>query len=155
MKPNSEKKTAILAVSFGTSHNDTREVTIDAIEKALKNACPDASLYRAWTSKMIIKKVNARDNANIMTVSEAMEQMKLDGITNVLVQPTHVINGIKNDLMKEDALAYKDSFDSISFGAPLLTSEEDTNKVIEILADEFSWLNEKQALVFMGHGTCI
>lgn len=79
-----------------------------------------------------------------MTVSEAMEQMKQDGITNVLVQPTHVINGIENDLMKEDALAYKDSFDSISFGAPLLTSEEDTNKVIEILADEFSWLNKNR-----------
>lgn len=85
-----------------------------------------------------------------MTVSEAMEQMKQDGITNVLVQPTHVINGIENDLMKEDALAYKDSFDSISFGAPLLTSEEDTNKVIEILADEFSWLNKKQALCLYG-----
>lgn len=43
MKTNVERKTAILAVSFGTSHNDTREVTIDAIEEALKNACPDAS----------------------------------------------------------------------------------------------------------------
>lgn len=153
MKTNSEKRIAILAVSFGTSHNDTRKVTIDAIEEALKNACPNASLYRAWTSKMIIKKVNARDNAKIMTVSEAMEQMKQDGISDVLVQPTHVINGIENDLMKEDALAYKDSFHSISFGAPLLTSEEDTNKVIDILADEFSWLDKKQALVFMGHGT--
>lgn len=39
MKTNVERKTAILAVSFGTSHNDTREVTIDAIEEALKNAC--------------------------------------------------------------------------------------------------------------------
>ena len=97
MKTNVERKTAILAVSFGTSHNDTREVTIDAIEEALKNACPNASLYRAWTSKMIIKKVNARDNVHIMTVSEAMEQMKQDGITNVLVQPTHVINGIDNE----------------------------------------------------------
>ena len=56
MKTNVERKTAILAVSFGTSHNDTREVTIDTIEEALKNACPNASLYRAWTSKMIIKK---------------------------------------------------------------------------------------------------
>ena len=41
MKTNVERKTAILVVSFGTSHNDTREVTIDAIEEALKNACVD------------------------------------------------------------------------------------------------------------------
>ena len=48
MKTNVERKTAILAVSFGTSHNDTREATIDAIEEALKNACPDASLYPSF-----------------------------------------------------------------------------------------------------------
>lgn len=45
-------KKAILAVSFGTSHSDTRKVTIDAIEEDLKAAFEDYSLYRAWTSKM-------------------------------------------------------------------------------------------------------
>ena len=71
MRPNSEKKTAILAVSFGTSHNDTREVTIDAIEKALKNACPDASLYRAWTSPRIRAKLLKRDGIHVMNIEEA------------------------------------------------------------------------------------
>ena len=150
---NQQTDKAILVVSFGTSYEASRKATIEKIEQDIRNAFQDHRIYRAWTSKMIIKKVNARDNVHIMTVSEAMEQMKQDGITDVMIQPTHVINGIENDLMKEDALAYKDAFHSISFGAPLLTSEEDTNKVIEILADEFSWLNKKQALVFMGHGT--
>ena len=40
-------KKAILAVSFGTSHSDTRKVTIDAIEEELKAAFEDYSLYRA------------------------------------------------------------------------------------------------------------
>ena len=40
-------KKAILAVSFGTSHSDTRKVTIDAIEEDLKAAFADCSLYRA------------------------------------------------------------------------------------------------------------
>ena len=40
-------KKAILAVSFGTSHSDTRKVTIDAIEEDLKAAFEDCSLYRA------------------------------------------------------------------------------------------------------------
>ena len=86
-----ETKKAILAVSFGTSHNDTRKVTIDAIERDMQEAFPDYSLYRAWTSKMIIKKLKNRDNVHVFTVREAMEQMKKDGITDVLVQPTHVI----------------------------------------------------------------
>ena len=40
-------KKAILAVSFGTSHNDTRKATIDEIEKALQEAFPEYPLYRA------------------------------------------------------------------------------------------------------------
>lgn len=82
-----ETKKAILAVSFGTSHNDTRKVTIDAIERDMQNAFPNDKLYRAWTSKMIIKKLKTRDNVHINTVKEAMKQMIADGITDVVVQP--------------------------------------------------------------------
>ena len=146
-------KKAVLAVSFGTSHNDTREVTIDAIEKDMQAAFPEYPLYRAWTSKMIINKVNKRDNVHIDTVKEAMERMRADGITDVLVQPTHVINGIENDIMKEEALSYRENFHSISFGDPLLTSEQDNREVIEAVAVEFSHLKEDEVLVLMGHGT--
>ena len=148
-----ETKKAILAVSFGTSHNDTRKITIDAIEQDMQAAFPDYALYRAWTSKMIIKKVNARDGVHICNVKEAMEKMLQDGITDVLVQPTHVINGIENDLMKEDALAFQEQFHSISFGDPLLTSEQDNLAVIDAITSEFKTLTKDEALVLMGHGT--
>lgn len=148
-----ETKKAILAVSFGTSHADTRKVTIDTIEKDMQDTFPEYPLYRAWTSKMIIKKVRNRDNFLIHTVKEAMEQMLHDGITDVLIQPTHVINGIENDLMKEDALSFQKSFHSISFGDPLLTSEEDSQAVIQSIAHEFSDLKKEEVLVLMGHGT--
>lgn len=148
-----ETKKAILAVSFGTSHNDTRKITIDAIEKDMQDAFPEYKLYRAWTSKMIIKKVNARDEVHICTVKEAMEQMLQDGITDVLVQPTHVINGIENDLMKEDTLAFQEGFHSISFGDPLLTTEQDNLAVIDAITSEFKDLEKDDVLVLMGHGT--
>lgn len=148
-----ETKKAILAVSFGTSHNDTRKITIDAIEQDMQAAFPDYALYRAWTSKMIIKKVNARDGVHICNVKEAMEKMLQDGITDVLVQPTHVINGTENDLMKEDALAFQEQFHSISFGDPLLTSEQDNLAVIDAITSEFKTLTKDEVLVLMGHGT--
>ena len=146
-------KKAILAVSFGTTHDDTRKVTIDAIEDDMRAAFPEYPLYRAWTSKMIIKKLKNRDHVSICTVKEAMEQMKQDGITDVLIQPTHVINGIENDLMKEDALSFRDEFHSISFGEPLLTSEQDSLDVIRAVTEEFSDLQKDEVLVLMGHGT--
>ena len=150
---NQENRKAILVVSFGTSYAATRKVTIEAIEKDIAEAYPDYKLYRAWTSKMILAKLKKRDNLHINNVKEAMEEMIADGITDVIIQPTHVINGIENELMKEDALSYRESFHSIRFGTPLLTSEEDNQTVIDAIAGEFSYLKEDEVLVLMGHGT--
>ncbi len=47
-------KKAILVTSFGTSFNETREKTIDAIEKQIADEFPDWEVRRAWTSRMII-----------------------------------------------------------------------------------------------------
>ena len=50
-------KKAILVVSFGTSYHDTRKVTIYAIKEDIKKAYPDHTIYRAWTSKIILNKL--------------------------------------------------------------------------------------------------
>ena len=44
----------LLVVSFGTSFNDSRRLTIGAIENALEQAFPDWSVRRAFTSQIII-----------------------------------------------------------------------------------------------------
>ena len=108
-------KKGILVVSFGTSHEDTRAVTIDAIEKEIGAAFADCKIYRAWTSKMILARIEKRDHIHYDNVAEAMERMKKDGITDVIIQPTHVMNGVENDLMKKDVLAYADHFKSVKF----------------------------------------
>ena len=146
-------KKAILVVSFGTSYHDTRKVTIDAIEQEIATAYPDYKIYRAWTSGMILQKLKKRDNIHYDTVKEAMVRMKNEGITDVIVQPTHVINGIENELMIQDALFYSSSFSTIRFGNPLLTTTEDNDIVIEAIHQEFSFLSPDEALVLMGHGT--
>lgn len=150
---NQKGKKAILAVSFGTSYAQTRELTIDAIEKDLSGAFPDHVLYRAWTSKMILAKLKKRDGIQIDTVCEAMERMIADGITELIVQPTHVINGIENDLMQKDVLSYGEHFQSISFGTPLLTSQKDNEDTIRALMERWKHLKENEVLVLMGHGT--
>lgn len=146
-------KKAILVVSFGTSYHQTREKTIDQIEADIQKAYPDRKIYRAWTSKMILRKLKIRDGIHIDNVEEAMKAMHRGGVTDVIIQPTHVINGIENDLMREDALAFQDRFVRITFGAPLLTSEQDSRQVIQVLTDAWGGLPKEEALVLMGHGT--
>lgn len=150
-----KKKKAILVVSFGTSFHKTREKTIDRIEADIAAAYPEYTLYRAWTSKMIIAKLKRRDQIVVSTVAEAVDQMIVDGVQELIVQPTHIINGIENDLMKEDVLARKDAFEKIAFGDPLLTTTEDNVEVLHAVMSEFPALAEDEALVFMGHGAPI
>lgn len=147
------KRKAILVVSFGTSHNDTRQKTIDKIEIDIQNEYPDYSIYRAFTSKMIIDILRNREGIHISTVTEAMEQMRQDGISEVIVQPTHILNGIENDIMIKEVNLYKENFSSILFGAPLLSEVDDYWKVINAFVKRWGPLNKNEAIVCMGHGT--
>lgn len=85
-------------------------MTIDAIEETIGAAFPQYRIYRAWTSKMILAKIEKRDHIHYDNVKEAMERMAQDGIEEVIVQPTHVMNGVENDLMKADVLAAANHF---------------------------------------------
>ncbi len=146
-------KKAILVVSFGTSYNETRKVTIDALEQAMADANPDAKIYRAWTSGFIIRKIEKRDGVHINTVAEAFEQMEKDGITDVVVQPSHVINGIENDAMMADCRARGQKFASVKIGTPLLTTQEDAEHCALALKEDYSFAAADEAVLFMGHGS--
>lgn len=148
-----QKKKAILVVSFGTSVNETRVRTLDAIEDSVRDAYPDFRIYRAWTSPRIRTLIYERDHVKIDSVPEAMEQMARDGIRDVIVQPTHMLNGIQNDGMKDDAMKFSGAFSSLRFGSPLLTSAKDGDAVLEAILSEFHDLSNEEMLVLMGHGT--
>lgn len=143
---------AILMVSFGTSHEDALEKNIVPIEKQMEEAFPEYRIYRAFTSGMIKNILRKRENYFVCNVTEAMEQMLLDGVEQVIVQPTHIINGIENDKMVSDLMEYTDRFEKVQVGSPLLTSVDDYKKAIHAVMEEVQ-LEEDEALVLMGHGT--
>ncbi len=146
-------KKAILVVSFGTSHKKTREKTIERIEQDIGRAYPDFKIYRAFTSRLIINILKIRDGFGVMTVKEAMAQMSKDGIEEVIVQPTHILNGLENEKMTEEIHTCKKLFKSVKIGAPLLTSTQDYHKVIAGFLEYFPFINGEEAYVLMGHGT--
>lgn len=147
-----QTKRAILVVSFGTSYADTCRKTIEQIENDIRDAYPQYRIYRAWTSGMIRRKLLKRDGVRIFDVKEAMEQMHADGITQVVVQPTHVINGIENDRMTADVHSCEQLFEHVVIGTPLLTSREDNERVIRAVAEELH-PSDEETVVLMGHGT--
>ena len=144
----------LLVVSFGTSYNDNRRLTIGAIEEAMEAAFPEYAVRRGFTSQIIINHVKSRDGEVIDNVGEALDRAVANGVKELLVQPTHLMNGFEyNDLISEVA-QYADAFDSISVGEPLLTSDEDFQIVLNTIVEATaSYDDGKTAICFMGHGT--
>lgn len=144
----------LLVASFGTSYNDNRRVTIGAIEEAIENAIPDYSVRRGFTSQMIINHVKSRDNVVIDNIGEALERAANNGVKTLVVQSTHLMDGLEyNDLVNEVA-EYSDTFEKVAIGVPLLTSEEDFKAVIAAITEETKEYDDGEtAICFMGHGT--
>ncbi len=144
----------LLVVSFGTSFNDNRRETIGAIEDALEKAFPGYSVRRGFTANIIIEHVARRDGEIIDDVTEALERAKANGVKNLLVQPTHLMNGYEYSDLYNELADYADDFESIKIGAPLLTSDDDFARVAEAMVDATAAYDDgKTAICYMGHGT--
>ena len=140
----------LLVVSFGTSYNDSRRETIGAIEKAMQTAFPDYSVRRAFTSQIIIDHVKDRDGVTIDNVEQALERAVNNGVKTLVVQPTHLMNGLEYEELTDELAKYSDSFEKIAIGDPLLTSDADFEAVMTAITDA---TDGKTAICFMGHGT--
>lgn len=144
----------LLVVSFGTSFNDNRRNTIGAIEDALEKAFPDWSVRRAFTSQIIIDHVKSRDGEEIDNVKQALDRAVANDVKRLVVQPTHLMNGLEYTDLTEEVSQYADAFDKISIGEPLLSTDEDFKSVEEAITGATASYDDGQtAIVFMGHGT--
>lgn len=144
----------LLVLSFGTSFNDSRRLNIGAIESDLETAFPDYSVRRGFTANIVIDHIQKRDSVKIDDVDEAMNRAVDNNVKNLVIQPTHLMNGLEYQELEEQVAQYADAFDKIAIGKPLLTSEDDFKRVEQALVD---WTSEyddgETAICFMGHGT--
>ena len=132
-----KKEDAVLVVSFGTSYNDSRKKTIEEIEKTIAGHFQGYEFHRAFTSRVIINILKKRDSISI------------DGVS-----PTHVMSGEEFDAMMEEMSPYEASFEAVAVGAPLLTSDEDYERLVRILAEDTKEFDQEGTeIILMGHGT--
>ncbi|MGN0151115.1 MAG: sirohydrochlorin cobaltochelatase [Wujia sp.] len=145
----------LLVVSFGTSYNDSRRLTIGAIENSLDEELGDTySVRRGFTSQIIIDHVKDRDGVSIDNVREALDRAVDNGVKTLVVQPTHLMNGLEYDELVGEIANYADAFDCVSIGEPLLTSDEDFEAVLKAITEATAEYDDGEtAICFMGHGT--
>nr|WP_330366793.1 sirohydrochlorin cobaltochelatase [Enterocloster clostridioformis] len=144
----------LLVVSFGTSYNDSRRLTIGAIEDAIEKAFPDFAVRRGFTSQIIIDHVKSRDNVAIDNVGEALERAEKNGVRNLVIQPTHLMNGLEYTDLVNEVAEYSDAFDKVAIGKPLLTTDDDFRAVMKAITEATAQYDDGEtAICFMGHGT--
>ncbi|MBO5031508.1 MAG: sirohydrochlorin cobaltochelatase [Lachnospiraceae bacterium] len=144
----------LLVVSFGTSFNDSRRLTVGAIEAALEENFEDFDVRRGFTSQIIIDHVKSRDNVAIDNVTEALDRAVDNGVKKLVIQPTHLMNGLEYNDVIDEVAGYADAFEQVAVGEPLLTSDEDFEKVIAAITEATAEYDDgTTAICFMGHGT--
>ena len=161
----------LLVVSFGTSFNDSRVADIKSIEDALQEANPDWSVRRAFTAKIIINHIQARDGEKIDNMEQALERAVANGVKQLVVQPTHLMHGAEYDEMCAAIDKVRDQFDSVEIAEPMLgevgndatvinADKEAVAKAVVAAALEESGYETTAAAkdagvayVLMGHGT--
>ena len=145
----------VLVVSFGTTSSESRRLNIGAAEQTIRDAFPDSfSVHRAFTSQTVINIIFKREGIRIDNVAEALDRAVLNGVKHLTVQPTHLMKGLEYDKLRGILSDYSGSFESISLGDPLLTSDEDFSRTADALIEASAAYDDgKTAIVFMGHGT--
>lgn len=148
-------KKAILFVSFGTTYTENKTITIDALKnkvsKLYETQGYDVKL--AFTSRQVIKKIYKRDGIRINTPEESLKQLKKDGYGTIIIQATHIINGVEADYLKNEVKEMQNDFYDIKLGDPLLTHVKDYKDTVKALQSQIGELKKDEAVVLIGHGT--
>ena len=145
--------TSLLMVHFGTTYDETRQKTIDAINEKARTAFPKMKVSEAYTSRIVMKRLGKRGIKKDTPV-DALLRLRGEGFKTVIVQPSYIIDGIEMDHLRKEVDQVRPFFDSIKVGTPLLYSVEDAEKVCEILVKRHAAdIKKREHVLFVGHGT--
>ena len=143
-------KQALVITSFGTSVPEARG-SIEMVEKALAETAAGYTAIRAFTSPTI-RRILAGRGEMIPSLTEALEQLHGEGVSRVVVQPTHLLYGYEYDKLRAEAEGFSDRFETVKVGNPLVANNRDILRLAEKLAETHPQ-QEGTVIVYMGHGT--
>ena len=84
---------AVVVVSFGSTFDDTRTKDIGGIEEAVAKAFPNRDFKRAFTSYIIMERLEKNKGIKVNDLPATLKELKKAGYKDILVQPTHLLHG--------------------------------------------------------------
>ena len=156
---NMANKDAIVVMSFGTTYKENRAVTIEATVNDIQAAHPGTKVVTAFTSHIIIDRINKNEGIKYPTPEEALEKLKAEGYTRVALVSLDVIPGMEYDYQKTIFHDYKEQFKTMTFGTSLIYwqgQEEQADDVSDFIKALFTQVKKPakdSAVLLLAHGT--
>ena len=144
-------KKAVLLVHYGTNNDQSRAKTIDVINQKMAEAMPQTVVCEAYSSKMVIASLKKR-GIQKNTISEALRQLYAKGCTDIIIQSTHLLPGVMQEIIEKEADKVRFLFDTIQVNKPLLWNADDACQLASLLAKHINAKKDEQ-VVLVGHGT--
>lgn len=148
------KKVGILLVAFGSSEKSA-QVSFDNIDKKTKARYPDIPVRWAFTSNIIREKL-AKQGTMLDSPEVALAKMLDEKFTHVAVLSLHTIAGEEYHDLRRTVGAFNmiGGFQRVILGYPLLSTQEDMERVVDAIMTTLPKERKKSdAVVLMGHGT--
>ena len=117
-------KKAVLLVHYGTNNDQSRAKTIDVINQKMAEAMPQTVVCEAYSSKMVIASLKKR-GIQKNTISEALRQLYAKGCIDIIIQSTHLLPGVMQEIIEKEADKVRFLFDTIQVNKPLLWNADD------------------------------
>lgn len=131
----------IIVLSFGSTYQEGREKSFDAIEELVRNRYNDCLVDRAYSSVTVKKILKERDGIEVFGLPEVTSQFQSKGIENPMILSLYMIPGI------EHAKIVRSGFQHT------LTLLEEEKYYSEILSSLHLSQDKNVVNLLVGHGT--
>ncbi len=156
---NLENKDAIVVMSFGTTYEESRKLTIEQTVADIQAAHPGQKVVLAFTSHIIIDRIQQKEGIKIPTPEEALAELKAEGYTRIALTSLDVIPGMEYAYDKAIFDIYKNQFKKMTLGTSLIywmgqeKQRDDVTDALKAIQTEFPKTGKNDAILLMYHGT--
>lgn len=145
-----DNKNAIAVISFGTTYIENAKKTIQAVVDEVSKNFKDSYVTQAYTSSIVRKNLSDR-GINILSPEDCFNSLIEKGFKNVIVLPTHIIEGEEYNKVLNCVEKFKNDFESITVCNPLIT-QDNISQIVNTIFESID-VDDNQYLVLMGHGS--
>ena len=137
-----------------STFDDTRTKDIGGIEEAVAKAFPNRDFKRAFTSYIIMERLEKNKGIKVNDLPATLKELKKAGYKDILVQPTHLLHGEEYEHKVLSTVdKFKGDFDRIVVSDPLMVGKNDFAIAASAVATQFPTLGKGEGVVLMGHGS--